>query len=84
MFESVRLFLLVDLSFQLTVNSSCFIFLLSLELVLNHAAQMMQEADCAHCRRPMLVALDAVQKLLGILISMLSGGRQMRTCPSRI
>ena len=37
----------------------------------------MEQADRSHRRRPVLVALDAVQELLGVLIAVLCGSSQI-------
>lgn len=77
MLETVCLLFLIDLSLKLSVDSSCFPFLLIVKPVLNHFAQMMQETDRTKRRRPIAVGPDAVQKLLGIGIPMLCGKGQV-------
>lgn len=64
--ETVDLLLLIDLSLELSVNTSGLSFLFIVKPVLNHSAQMMQESDRTKRRRPIAVGPDAVQKLLGI------------------
>ena len=45
LFETLCLFLLVDLSLELSVNASGFSFFLIVKLILNHSAQMMKEPN---------------------------------------
>lgn len=77
MLEAVCLLLLVDPSLELSVNGSRFSFLLIVKLILDHSAQMMQETDRSKRSRPIAVGPDAVQKLLGVGISMLCGRGQV-------
>ena len=77
MLETVSLLLLVDLPLEFPINGTGFSFLVIVELVLDHPAQMMQEPDRAHCRRPIAVGANTVQKLLGIRIAVLRCGGQI-------
>lgn len=77
MLETVGLLLLVDPSLELSVNGSCFFSFLIVKLILDHSAQMMKEPNCTKSCRPMPVGPDAVQKLLGVGISMLRGRGQV-------
>ena len=67
------LLFLVDLAFELAVNGGGFLFVFILQSVLKHPSQVVEKPEGAHRRRPIAVAVDTVQKLLGIGIAMLGG-----------
>ena len=73
--ETVCLFFLVDLSLEFSVNTTGFSFFLIVKLILDYSAQMLQKPNRTKCRRPIAVGSDAVQKLLGVGVSMLCGRR---------
>lgn len=55
------LLFLVDLAFELAVNGGGFVFLFILQSVLKHPSQMVEKSEGAHRRRPIAVAVDALQ-----------------------
>ena len=59
--NTVRLFLLVDLPFQLVVNGMNPAFALILQLILNDPADMLKQTEGTHGRRPVAAGVDAVQ-----------------------
>ncbi len=59
--NTVGLFLLIDLPFQLVVNGLHPSFALVLQLVLNDPADMLEQTEGAHGRRPVAAGADAVQ-----------------------
>ena len=71
--DTVRLFLFINLPFQFVVNGMNPAFALVLQSVLNDPADMLEQAEGTHGRRPVAPGADAVQKLLGINISVVSG-----------
>ena len=64
--DTVRLFLLVDLPFQLVVDSMNPSLALILQSVLNDPADMLEQTEGTHGRKPVAAGADAVQKLLGV------------------
>ena len=78
--KTVGLFLLIDFPFQLVVNGMNPSFALVLQSVLNDPADMLEQTEGTHGRRPVAAGADAVQKLLGIDISMVSGKMEVRHC----
>ena len=76
--DTVRLFLLINLPFQLVVDGMNPAFAFVLQSVLNDPADMLEQTERAHGRRPISAGADAVQKLLGVDISMVSGSMEIR------
>ena len=76
--KTVGLFLFIDLPFQLVVNGMNPPLALVLQSVLTDPADMLEQTEGAHGRRPISAGADAVQKLLGINISVVN--RSMEVC----
>lgn len=75
--KTVGLFLLIDLPFQFVVNGMNPPFALVLQSVLNDPADMLEQTEGTHGRRPVAARADAVQKLMGIDIAMVSGSMEV-------
>ena len=75
--ETVRLFLLIDLPFQLVVNGLNPSLALVLQSVLNDPADMLEQTEGTHGRRPVAAGADAVKELLGVDIPMVSGSMEV-------
>lgn len=73
----MSLFLLVDLPLEFAVDTADLVLAFILQAVLEQSRKVMEQTDRSHRRRPVLIALDAVQELLGVLIAVLCGSSQI-------
>ena len=78
--DTVRLFLFIDLPFQFVVNGMNPSFALVLQSVLNDPADMLEETEGAHGRKPVAAGTDAVKELLGIEIAVVRGSVKILHC----
>ena len=73
----MSLFLLVDLPLELAVDAAHLFLTLIFQAVLEHTGKVMEQSDRSHRRRPVFIALYAVQELLGVLVAMLGSRGQI-------
>ena len=76
LFESVSLFLFLDLSPQLAVDTVFFAFALILQAVMDDTSHVSEQTERGKRCRPVPVDMNTVDELCGVLIAML--GRQLQ------
>ena len=73
LFESVSLFLFLDLFPQLAVDTVFSVFAFILQAVLDDTSHVSEQAERSKCCRPVSVDTNAVDELCCVLIAMLGG-----------